>query len=88
MARAVKQSHHGRIPGYNTVYIDRGLFGKKLIAHVHEQIMHLGVANTMAHIQTEWWIPKPRAKVNYGNRIEWIPIWSVIVQVINKTGRP
>ena len=53
----------GRIPGYNPIYIEGGLFGEKLIAHAHEQIMHLGVANTMAHIRTEWWIPKLRSKV-------------------------
>ena len=53
----------GRIPGYNPVYIEGGLFGEKLITHVHEQIMHLGVANTMAHVRIEWWIPKLRSKV-------------------------
>ena len=53
----------GRIPGYNPVYVEGGLFGEKLIAHAHEQIMHLGVANTMAHVRIEWWIPKLRSKV-------------------------
>ena len=53
----------GRIPGYNPVYIEGGLFGEKLIAHAHEQIMHLGVANTMANVRNEWWIPKLRSKV-------------------------
>ena len=28
---------------------------------MNEQIMHLGVANTMAHVRNEWWIPKLRA---------------------------
>lgn len=41
----------GRISGYNPIYIEGGLFGKKLIAHTHEQIMHLAVANTMANVQ-------------------------------------
>ena len=53
----------GKIPGYNPIHIERGLFGEKLIAHAHELIMHLGVANTMAHIRTEWWIPKLKSKV-------------------------
>ena len=53
----------GRIPGYNSVYVEGGLFDEKLIAHAHEQIMHLGVANTMAHVRIEWWIPKLRSKV-------------------------
>ena len=53
----------GRISGYNPIYIEGGLFGEKLIAHTHEQIMHLGVANTMANIKDEWWIPRLRSKV-------------------------
>ena len=53
----------GRISGYNPIYIKGGLFGEKLIAHMHEQIMHLGVANTMANIRNEWWIPRLRSKV-------------------------
>ena len=53
----------GRIPGYDPIYIEGGLFSEKLIAHAHEQIMHLGVANTTAHVRTEWWIPKLRSKV-------------------------
>ena len=53
----------GRIPAYNPIYIEGGLFGEKLIAHAHEQIMHLGVANTMAQVRTEWWIPRLRSKV-------------------------
>ena len=53
----------GRISGYNPIYIEGGLFGEKLIAHTHEQITHLGVANTMANIRNEWWIPRLRSKV-------------------------
>ena len=30
---------------------------------VHSEIKHLGVANTMAEIRKEWWIPKLRSKV-------------------------
>ena len=39
------------------------MFGEKLITLTHEQIMHLGVANTMANIRSEWWIPRLRSKV-------------------------
>ena len=53
----------GRISGYNPVYIKGGLFGDKIIAHMPEQIVQLGVANTMANIQNEWWIPRLRSKV-------------------------
>ena len=53
----------GRIPGYNPIYFEGGMFGEKLITHTHEQIMHLGVANTMANIRSEWWIPRLRSKV-------------------------
>ena len=53
----------GRISGYNPVYIEGGLFGDKIIAHMPEQIMQLGVANTMANIRNEWWIPRLRSKV-------------------------
>ena len=53
----------GRISRYNPIYIEGGLFGEKLNAHTHEQIMHLGVANTMANIRNEWWIPRLRSKV-------------------------
>ena len=53
----------GRIPGYNPIYIEGGMFGEKLITHTHEQIMHLEVANTMTNILSEWWIPRLRSKV-------------------------
>lgn len=53
----------GRISGYNPIYIEGGLFAEKLIAHTHERIIHLGVANTMANIRNEWWIPRLRSKV-------------------------
>ena len=53
----------GRNLGYNPIYIEGGLFGEKLIAHTHEQIMHLGVANTMANLRNKWWIPRLRSKV-------------------------
>ena len=39
------------------------MFAEKLILHTHEQIMHLGTANTMAAIRNDWWIPQLRSKV-------------------------
>ena len=53
----------GRVPGYNPIYIEGGLFGEKLTAHVHKQIMHLGVENTVSHVRNEWWVPRLRSKV-------------------------
>ena len=53
----------GRIQGYSPVYLEGGLFVEKLIQHVHEQIKHLGIANTMASIREVWWIPQLRSKV-------------------------
>lgn len=41
----------GRIPGYEPTYIEGGEFAEKLIRHVHEEIKHLGIANTMAEIR-------------------------------------
>ena len=54
---------NGRIPGYRPVYVDEAAFVEKLIQHIHEKIMHLGVANTMATIRDNWWIPHLRSKV-------------------------
>ena len=53
----------GRIPGYRPTYLEDCLLTEKLIQHVHAEIQHLGVANTMAEIRNEWWIPKLRSKV-------------------------
>ena len=53
----------GRIPGYNPVYLEDTQFTRKLIQHVHTQIQHLGVANTMATLREEWWIPRLRTLV-------------------------
>jgi hypothetical protein len=44
-------------------YLGRGAFEDKLISHVHNQIMHLGVSNTMATLRGTWWIPKLREKM-------------------------
>ncbi|XP_074608762.1 uncharacterized protein LOC141863201 [Acropora palmata] len=53
----------GRISGYNPTYLEDGPFVRKLIQHVHTQVKHLGVANTMAALREEWWIPRLRALV-------------------------
>jgi len=48
----------GRIPGYRPTYLEDCLLTQKLIQHVHSEIKHLGVANTIAEIRKEWWIRK------------------------------
>ena len=53
----------GRVKGYRPTYLPGGSLAEKVVAHVHNQIMHLGVANTMASVRESWWIPKLRARV-------------------------
>ena len=53
----------GRIQGYHPVYLEDGPFTQKLIQHVHNQIKHLAVANTMVALREEWWIPRLRTLV-------------------------
>lgn len=53
----------GRIQGYKPAYIEDGPLTQKLIQHVHAQIKHLGVANTMAALREEWRIPWLRTLV-------------------------
>ncbi|XP_020611021.1 uncharacterized protein LOC110049558 [Orbicella faveolata] len=53
----------GRIKGYRPTYLPGGPLAEKLIVHIHNQVMHLGTANTMASVRQGWWIPKLRAKV-------------------------
>ena len=48
----------GRVKGYRLTDLPGGTLAEKLVAHVHNQIMHLGVANTMASVRESWWIPK------------------------------
>ena len=48
----------GRVPGYEPIYLDGGLFVEKLIAHTHSKIKHFGFANTMAALREQWWIPQ------------------------------
>jgi len=44
----------GRIQNYRPIYLEKGLFIQKLVRHVHEQMMHLGTASTMAAIRERW----------------------------------
>jgi hypothetical protein len=53
----------GRVPGCEPIHLDGGLFVEKLIAHTHSKIKHFGVANTMAALREQWWIPRLRSKV-------------------------
>ena len=53
----------GRIQYYTPTYLEKGLFVQKLVKHVHERMMHLGTASTMAAIREQWWIPKLRSLV-------------------------
>ena len=53
----------GRVKGYRPMYLPGGPLAEKLVAHVHNQIMHLGVATTMASVRESGWIPKLRARV-------------------------
>ena len=53
----------GRVKGYRPTYLPGGPLAEKLVAHVHNQVMHLGVASTMASVRESWWIPKLRARV-------------------------
>ena len=61
--RLVEDKDTGRIPGYRPTYLKDCLLTQKLIRHVHSEIKHLGVANTMAEIRKEWWVSKLRSKV-------------------------
>ena len=56
---SVKAELHDERP----IYLPCGLPAEKLIFHIHNQVMHLCVANTMASVRENWWIPKLRAKV-------------------------
>ena len=51
-----------RIKRYRPTYLPEGRLAEKFIIHVHNQTMHLGVANTMASVRVSWWIPKLRGK--------------------------
>ena len=53
----------GMIPGYRPTCLEDCPVTRKLIRHIHSEIKHLGVVNTMAEIRREGWIPKLRSKV-------------------------
>ena len=54
---------NGRIPGYQPIYLEGGEFMGKLIVHTHNKIDHFGIANTMAALKENWWIPRLCSKV-------------------------
>ena len=66
----------GRISEYNPTYLEDGPFVRELIQHVHTQVKHLGVVNTMAALQEEWWIPRLCALVKKLIRVCCQAIWS------------
>ena len=51
----------GRIQGYRLTYLEHITFVQKLIRHTHERTRHMGVANMMAAIRENWWIPHLRS---------------------------
>ena len=53
----------GRILSYQPIYLEEGEFVDKLIMHTHNEIDHFGIANTMAALRENWWIPIPHSKV-------------------------
>ena len=54
----------GRIPKCTPTYLEDGLLVQKLIQHPHEtRVNHMGVANTMAAIRKNLWIPRLRSLV-------------------------
>lgn len=48
---------------YQPTYFEGGMFVEKLIWYTHVQILHLGIANTMAEIRNEFWVLRLRSKV-------------------------
>ena len=49
--------------GYQPTFLEGGMFVEKLVRYTHEQILHLGIANTMAEVRNEFWGPRLRSKV-------------------------
>ena len=42
---------------------EEGKFVGKLIMHTYNETVHFGIANTMAALRENWWIPRLRSKV-------------------------
>ena len=57
----------GRITAYTPIYLENSPFVQKLIRYVHERVMHLRVASTMAEVRKCWWIPHLRSLVKKTN---------------------
>ena len=54
----------GRIQGFYPMYLpDNHIFTKKLVEDSHLQMLHGGVALTMAHVRNSYWIPRLRRLV-------------------------
>ena len=55
--KLVKDDHtgflncEGRMKECRPIYLPGGLLAEKVILHIHNQVMHLGVANTMASVR-------------------------------------
>ena len=45
----------GRIPGYRPTYLEDCLLTQKVIRHIHSEIKHLGLSNTMAEIKKKYY---------------------------------
>lgn len=73
----------GRVKGYRPTHLPGGPLAENLVAHVHNQIMHLGVASTMASVRESWWIPKLRARVK--KTIKTCSLCSILHQAVRST---
>lgn len=55
--KLIKDEHRGflkcdgRIKGYRTTYLSGRRLAEKLSVHKHNQVMHLGTANTMSSVR-------------------------------------
>ena len=58
----------GRIQGYQPTYLEGGMFVEKLVRYTHEQVLHLGIANTMSW-NYELSIPATRVRFSEPNRM-------------------
>ena len=55
---------HGRVSGYNPIYIPKGFqLTQRIIEHHHEKTLHGGVGDTMGSVREKFWIPNLRVAV-------------------------
>ena len=72
---------YGRITDYNSPNLDMGLFAEKLITHTHQEVMHFGVADTMAAIRENWWIPRLRVVAKrYRKGVRFVKFFQQTIQ--------